>query len=333
MRRDNSFVRHLLKDTDFVAVDIGARGDIPANWLPLDGVARFLSIDADPAACDALKGVYDSRGHGHRYNVVPAALTKTGGRRTLYKTNSRSGSSLFRPDTQVMTDYTDADYLFPIESTSIDTKSPRDVFAEARVDNPAMMKLDIQGCELEVLEGMGRDLLNAVMCIEMEASMQTKGPGYPTFCEINHFMLDNRFELFDIRPVRIHRARNGRRAAYLEEIFGVRTGSPSVSPRIWEVDAVYFRDPREVLRRGDRLAVRTLAASFCVYGFFSEAHFVVSEAREANILASGEAETALGAIVAWHRQTRYRWRYGLGRLPAVARWLIKKADLQEGSNW
>jgi hypothetical protein len=32
-------------------MDVGARGDIPEPWIPLDGLANFLSFEPNPEAC------------------------------------------------------------------------------------------------------------------------------------------------------------------------------------------------------------------------------------------------------------------------------------------
>jgi FkbM family methyltransferase len=307
----------ILSDARFVAVDIGARGDIPEPWLVLDGLAYFFAFEADKEACDALSRIYHRRGHGSMYRVFPWALTREGGPRTLYLTRSRGGSSLFNPDIPIIRDYTNADYLDPITTTTIETRAAKDVFLELRGEPFSMMKLDIQGCELEVLESLPDEVRDGLLMIELEASMQPRNPDYPTFCEINDYMLGKDFELLDAWPDRVQRVRNGHRSGYLEEIFGVYVDSPSVSARIWEMDVLYVPRLERLLKQGDVRQLRRLVVCLGVYGFFSEALHAVDLGRRMSVLDSEEAVLIDQAIVDWHRLARRRWLY-------LDQWLSRK---------
>ena len=324
-KAERPWVEALLCDAGFVASDIGARGDLPEHWLVLDGVAQVVAFDADPEACKALNQVYDARGHGKLYRTVPLALGGADETRTFYLTASRSGSSFFNPDAPMLKAYTNDDYLSPIETRTLQVRNAQDVFDEIGVDRLDLVKLDIQGGELEVLQALHGGLLDTVMGLQTEAAMQRKGQGHPIFREIDSFMDANGFELFDLWPVRLHRARNGNRSGYLRDLFGVTVNSPTVAPRIWEVDAVYFRRPQWVLESGDAAAVRRLAVCYCVYGYFAEACHLLEQAETAGLLSPEDLETALAAVGRWHRRERYSWYYGTSTPAHLARRFAARA--------
>ncbi len=322
-------IQKLLQDNRFVAVDIGARGDIPEPWLALDGIANFICVEPDSVACEALRKTYAARGNVGKYRIVAEALTSTGGPRTLYITAGRGGSSLFNPDIPIIRDYTNEDYLYPIEQVSIETRSVAEVFGELDEPQLDLMKLDIQGCELDVLQGLSGAHRDSLLLVELECSMQPKNPGYPTFCDINAYMLSQGMELLDVWPNRIQRQRNGRRAGYHEDIFGVHVDSPSISARIWEVDALYVRSLDPLLETGDIVRLLKLVTVYCLYGFFSEAMHALDEAENRGLLDKEQLQIASSAVAGWHRDTRYRRRYAVGFWGDVYRRVIGALNLRD----
>ena len=320
-------IRNLLGGVAFTAADVGARGDIPFPWIVLDGIAEFVSFEADPVACERLKRTYAERGNGHLYRIVPHALSANGGMRTLYRTASPSGSSFFDPDIPLLREYVNRDYLYPISTIDVVTYPARTMFEESGAADSDLIKLDIQGCELEVLQSLSPDILGSAVMIELEASVLKRNSNYPTFCDIHEFMTAQGFELLDMWPDRVQRTRNGSRRAFLEGIFGVYIDSPSISPRIWEVDMIYFRTPANLNQQLNIAKLFKLAIAFCLYGFFSEALCAIEWGEAHDRVSANDAERAKQSVVCWHRLTRYRYRYSLGAFARLYRWLLHHFEL------
>jgi FkbM family methyltransferase len=314
-------------------LDVGARGDLPETWLPLDGVAEFVCVEPDQAACERMRRTYDARGHGELYKILPMALGDSNGPRTLYLTHSRGGSSFFNPDNPTSKAYSDWDYLFPIETTNLTTRHAGEALAEAGVDRVDFAKLDVQGAELEILSVLPPPLLGSMLCLELEAALQRKAPDYPTFPEVHGFMLAQGLELFDVRTLRRHRAWNGKRSGYVVEALGVHAASPSVSGRIYEFDTLYMRPCERVIAAGDPLPLRKLVVCFCLYGFFAEALHAVDAGQAARLFTPDEAKRLADAVKAWHRSARLRWRWRAGRFFDLVRWPLKYFDLEERPAW
>ena len=321
-------LREMLAGTELVAVDIGARGDIPAHWMALDGVARIIAFDADEEACRRLRATFDARGHGDMYHIEALALAGAAGPRTLHMPRARSGSSLFPVDQPIIQAYVDADYLLPIETAVISTVHAGQAFSALPWRPQHLLKLDIQGAELEVLRALAPDALASVQGIELEASMVRRDGGPPTFAECHGFLEDQGFRLFDMRPQRVLRARNGSRKSFSEDVFDVHDRSPSLSRRLWESDMLYFRETIE-----DQAALRRLGVCFAIYGFFAEAYELFDSPNGVAWLTSAERSAAQASLRRWHDAARRRWRDRPGISRRSFRWLHRWLDLADSPQW
>src|SRR5207302_63249 len=132
--------------------------------------------------------------------------------------------------------------------------------------------------------------------VELEIGLQDRYVGQPLFSDLDRLLRTWGLQLFDIKPARSHRARDGDYGYYPERVFGVDKDAPSLSKRVWEVDAIYFRRPDSLLVRRDVNALRRLASLQCVYGFFLEAYCLVERAQEEGVLSAVEALSLLEAV-------------------------------------
>ena len=211
-----------------VAVDIGASGDLPEPWLDLEENAQFICVEPDEEACERMKKRHAARGNSGDYQVFPVALSKEGGERTLYVTAAPSGSSLFNPDNDLVRAYTTSEYLLPITTRTLKTEASGKFFESIGVNRIDLLKLDVQGCELEILEGLANTVLPECSLVELEAAMHEHEPGYPTFCDIHALMTGKGFELLDLWPDRQPRSLHGSRSV-LTNVLNVYDYSPSLS--------------------------------------------------------------------------------------------------------
>jgi len=169
-----SYARELVGPQRLVAVDVGAANGLLPHWHSLDGVAQIYQIDPRVEACRDLEAVNQKCSHPDLYKVICAAVAGTEGPRTLYVSNAPTGTSLFAPDFSAAADagaYLSEEYFFPIVEQTIETRTLRSIFDELGEPPVDLIKLDIQGAELEALKGLGEARLGALLGVELEIGM------------------------------------------------------------------------------------------------------------------------------------------------------------------
>jgi FkbM family methyltransferase len=299
----------ILGEQRLVAVDAGAANGLLPHWQYLPHVAGVYQIEPRAQACIELEAINAASGYGGRCTIVPAGLSREGGRRILYVSNAPTGSSLFEIDPARSADcaaYVDLRYLYPIVPTPIDTLSlcqVLDRYGERAID---LIKLDIQGAELEVMQGLDAARMGAVLGVEIEVGLHDLYPKEAGFHAAQDFFEAQGLELFDVRVARVHLPREGDHEHFQTRVFSTYGNSPSVSARIWEFDALYFRKRSLLLAQGDPQALRRMMVVYCTYNFFAEAFDLAQRGQEQGLFGEAQARDLQQAIVDLHQVKHYR---------------------------
>jgi FkbM family methyltransferase len=309
-RRLKPELQTLLGDAGLVVADAGAAYGLPAHLAVLDSVATVCFFEPHPERARELTEIYEQQGRGADVRVSQAALSACGGERTLYVTNIPTGSSLLKPGSQAAIEWVNPDYFFPVREELVQTRRLEDALLEESISRLDFIKIDVQGAELEVLHGLGK-LADEILGVELEIGYPGGYEDQPGFCQLKDYLESIGLELFDLKPVRGHRHLRGARLGYPEDVFGVVPDSPSLSERLWETDAVYFRSAKAVLEKKDLPSVRRLVLLYCAYGFFVEAHSLISRAEAIGFLPPEEASVLKSSVIVWHRKGHYRFTYSV----------------------
>ncbi len=172
-----------------VYLDIGARGGLPPRWqwVQQAGLIRPAFVEADPEEADRLRtSLPDAL-------VLSHALGDIDGEDALLHVTREPGrSSVLEPDMDVLAP-------FGAEPWSVARTVPITLRRFDRVwpsgwPVPAMVKVDVQGFELRVLQGFG-DLLDEVCCVELETVISPLYHGQPSLVEVTAFMRSRGFGL------------------------------------------------------------------------------------------------------------------------------------------
>jgi len=130
-------------------IDVGAHhGQFSLLARDLYPDAHIVCVEPLPAALDRLRAVHVE---DDRVTIMPFAAAAAGadGRRSLHVSRKTDSSSLL----PILRPYVDA---FPgtEEASTIDVEvRPLDVLLSQELRRPALLKIDVQGGELEVLRG------------------------------------------------------------------------------------------------------------------------------------------------------------------------------------
>jgi FkbM family methyltransferase len=291
-------LKEVLGGATLVVADVGAANGVLPHFRAVQEVATFYLFEPEGAAYRRLVEEYarDSRTNVH---VVNTALASRQGERTLHVANQATGSSLLRPRTNA-TDYTISSYFFPLREVQIHTNRLADVLDTAGETALHMIKIDVQGAELEVLEGLDDARASTLISAQVEVGMPGSYENQPSLADVERWMGKHGLALFDLEPARATLMLDGDSNAYHTRVFNTFRRSPSVRARLWEVEAFYFRKEELVLESGDADTVRRLMAAYAVHGFFAHAHSLAGKAHVAGILEKRAARALEESLVSWH---------------------------------
>ena len=191
----------------------------------------IYGFDADLSTCDQMNENIASRQVSWTEKHFPLGLGNLVGNAKLYLTNFPGCSSLYPPNEIHMSRFNG--YLNLIKlSSEIEVKiTTLDNFCQLEgVKEIDFMQLDVQGGELQVLEGAS-SILQSVLAVITEVEFTDIYLNQPLFGDIDNHMRTKGFSLMDLEIT------TGR---------AIRTVSPICSSQrpgslIW-ADAVYFRD-------------------------------------------------------------------------------------------
>jgi FkbM family methyltransferase len=292
----------ILDGDDVIIADIGAANGLPENLRPLAGIARILFFEPDREAAKVLQRELVESGHAGA-QVLAVALAGTDGPRSFYITNVPTGSSLLKPGSEFFHTFGNPDYFYPVREVTVETRRLDGVLAENQLPRLDFLKIDTQGAELEILQGLGRVFTDQTLCVELEIGYPGSYVDQPGFGQLDAMITEAGFYLFDLRLASADRHHKGDGDYYRREIFHVAKNSQSITKRIGEADAVYFRRTDQVLAQKDAAVARRLMVMMCIYGFFIDAYILADDAQAAGLLSGEQAEACRRAICDWHGAT------------------------------
>lgn len=288
----------ILKNTPMLVVDVGAANGLVPHWQVLDGLAQVVSFEPHEASYKELLAKYAKSDYSHMYKPFPFGLSKNGGKTTLYMLNERTGSSILPVDNESPYLIKDDPYVFPITEIEIETKSLKEVFESENLGNPSMIKLDIQGAEIEVLEGLGTERIDNLLSIEMEVGFRSIHKNAPTPFSTIEWMEKFGFDFFDMTTNRLYTGK-GTDSKYYLKALGVSSVYNKVANRLVETDLLFFKKQDVVLNSGSSNQARLLIVAYCVYNFFTDACQFNDKALEAGLFTKDDHQQIINAVKNW----------------------------------
>lgn len=191
---------------------------------------NIYGFDADADACEEANANIEARQVNWTEKHISVALGSSVGESTLYVTKHPMCSSLYPPNEpylkrfQGLSELVNLDFTLEIETTTLDTFCQNEEITE--ID---FLQIDVQGADLDVLKGGYSILENSVLAIQIEVEFSPLYINQPLFTDIDTFLRNQGFSLFDLAPS-----------------YRTRSDSPIQSTLrpgqlLW-ADAFYFRD-------------------------------------------------------------------------------------------
>jgi len=193
------FTKHLVASRAFassplVVVDIGARGGFEPHWSTYGDQVKLIGFEADPIECERLNRQDSSSGNC----FYPVALHHDKQKRPFYVTAYPSSSGFYQPDMEFWQRFIYEDYLNVEKTIEIDTVDFDSFAGENGIESVDFMKLDTEGTELEILKGALGFLRKSVIGLSIEVEFLPVHKGQPVFSDVDSFLRQIGFNLFDL---------------------------------------------------------------------------------------------------------------------------------------
>jgi FkbM family methyltransferase len=177
------------------------------EWHHFAPNLTIYGFDADEDACEIANADLAERSDINWVEKhIPLALGRSCGEQALYVTHEPMCSSLYPPNELFLSRFAGLNEMagldFELEVEIITLDHFCDTEAISNID---FLQIDVQGADLDVLKGAIHLLSRSVLAIQIEVEFAELYKGQPLFSDIDSFLRDQHFSLFDIEPRRIPR--------------------------------------------------------------------------------------------------------------------------------
>lgn len=266
-----------LAQRPFGFVDVGAAGGIHPVVAPLADLTSCVCFEPDPVAFAALTA--DASGGPFRnFQAFQVAIGGKAAQHALYLTRSNVCISLLEPGSELPSRY-GLRSLELVGTTTVQTETLDQLFADKPQIWAEFIKLDCQGAELDILQGAENVLKSQCVALQVEAEFFTFYKGQKLFHELDAYLRDLGFQLYGLSP------------HYLSAKKLDRTNFDTQERLAW-ADTVYLKDPlaygsKTTLSRRNLQALLVSAIALKFYDFaieLAEHYFAENLSEKASIV-------------------------------------------------
>ncbi len=258
---------------------------------------KIDAIEPDGEECARQEKSTPENVHWH-----PVALGKVSGPATLHVLATKTGSSIYAPS-RSLSEWLPRpkSYWRVDEERTINCLSLPDFLAEQDLSAPELLKLDVQGAELDILQSLEATEWDSLLSAEVEVEFIDIYEDQPLFGEIDNLMNANGFRLYHINQMQnlIGLARNN--AHYLQTFFNrIPRSQSQVTPQ-FAADAVYLRDFRDPILRENAATFVKFILLLSMYGFHEFAIWFMHRTKDECPLNDNDWNALLEEAVAFAR--------------------------------
>ncbi len=169
------------------------------GWQIFAPNLRIYGFDADEDACKAANDNLAMRQINWVEKHVPLALGKAVGESTLYVTQHPMCTSLYPPNEPFLARFSglsevmNLDFTVDIEITTLEQFCTQEGITE--ID---FLQVDVQGADLQVLEGAEQFVRDSVMAIQIEVEPSHLYVNQPLFADVDGYLRRQGYTLFDV---------------------------------------------------------------------------------------------------------------------------------------
>jgi FkbM family methyltransferase len=175
-------------------LDIGASGGPDPKWEPLFNFINYTAFE--PHKDSYAKIQSKLKGKFKHLEIYDFALSDFNGDSSLYITKSAQCSSMLQPNENWLSRFEFRNF-FELKNISSVPVRRLDSIQSIQKDNFDIIKIDVQGAELKVMDG-GSEFFKKAFLIETESGFTENYVGESRFDQIANRMIKNNYLLFDL---------------------------------------------------------------------------------------------------------------------------------------
>lgn len=275
------------KDSPMIVVDVGVRGGAVTYWDIYGDQLRIIGFEPDEEECKRLRIAHPTD------KYLPWAVGReTRRKRVFYDTLHQNASSFHKPDWRMAGRFPWKQTLTVQNQRLVRVVNLEEAIADTGL-TPDFIKLDCEGAELEILEG-AKEMLKQVLGISVEALFTPVRFGQPAFSQIDIFLKEQGFTLFDMTCYR-----------HMRRTLSANAFTSKRGQILWG-QILYFKDRGWELGRRDLLGreqnewndmqILKLASLFEVHKLSDCAIELIQQARSEGILSTKRAELLIDLL-------------------------------------
>jgi FkbM family methyltransferase len=177
-------------------VDVGARDGIDPRWRRFAEVIDVTAFEPDEAECERLEARAAALPYPARF--LPHALWREVDDVQFHVANWPVASSIFPPNEEFLRSFPVARGLLATREVRTIATTTLDRVSDQRGFGCDVLKLDVEGAELDVLRG-GEAVLAGALALEVEVELNPLFEGQPLFAEVDAHLRERGWALQGLR--------------------------------------------------------------------------------------------------------------------------------------
>ena len=228
----------------FCLWDVGARGGVDPAFAPFAFAIDAAGFEPDPSAFAALS----PSGQWRSEKFFETALGTSDAGAVLHITKDPAGTSFLTHDKTIGARYGLEDLFTVDRAVDVPTVTMDQAIARLGIPVPNLLKLDVDGAELDILKG-GAETLKGVIAVKLEAAFIRHRVDQLLAGELIAFL-----EEHGLYPVDIVDAARWRKRPWAGDPYSVRRQPAYSRGRLAQADIIFLREPVTVTPETQRAA-------------------------------------------------------------------------------
>lgn len=253
-------MRKLVASLAPCVADLGARGGLDEDMLPIAWASHAVGFEPDPEEAGRLRSAGDAR--WNKVSILPYAVGGTSGDAVLHVPESSEGASLLAHDGSMAELYGYDNLHIDKKEIPVTVHTLDELRAKGELPRVDYLKIDIEGAELDVLKA-GEATLRDCVALKVECSFLPQRLRQPLIWEVGQYLVTQDFWAMDIRDIRRWRRRN-----LPSHPYRIAFTMPYSRGQLAQCDLIFLRSPQHIADDAQALRLIVLSA---VLGYYDHA--------------------------------------------------------------